>query len=159
MLKNNLWNRIFHKSKINKNKEQYTLYKKQHASGQKLLISIKNTKDLIHLLDLHKEAYKLGFINKNLSPDKYGMFRCKSIDTMTPHQVYLGGVWGLNTYAIPFWEQYVNEPYGVNGFGIDGNASIYAMVLNQYKNLLLSNIRAIYEESCTKIYSYEVCGY
>ena len=159
MLKNNLWNRIFHKSKININKEQYILYKKRYASGQKLLTSIQNTKDLVNLLDLHKEAYKLGFNNKNLSPNKYGMFRCKSIDTMTSHQVYLGGIYGLNTYAIPFWEQYIDEPFGVNGFGINENASIYAMVFNQYKNLLLSNIKAMYEESCVKIYTYEMCGY
>ena len=156
MKKNNFWNRIFHKNEVKANQKQYELYKEQYNTAQEFIVAIKHTKDLRTLFCLHKDAYGSGF-TKNLGPG--AMFRCSDIATMTPHQVFLGGIWGLNTNAIPFWEQYVDEPYGVNGFGIDENQSLYEMILNQYKNHLISNITAMYHIALKEIPEYENCGY
>lgn len=156
MKKNNFWNHIFHKKEIIVNQKQYKLYKKQVEIAQECIVTIRHTKDLITLLNLHKDIYGSGF-TKNLGPG--AMFRCSDIATMTPYQVYLGGIYGLNTYAIPFWEQYVNEPFGVNGFGIDKNTSLYEMILNQYKNHLISNITAMYNIALKEVSEYENCGY
>lgn len=156
MKKNNFWNHIFHKKEIIANQKQYELYKKQLATARQFITAIKNTKDLTNLLNIHKDAYGSGF-TLNLGPG--AMFRCKEIATMTPHQVYLGGIWGLNTYAIPYWEQYVDEPYGVNGFGIKEDQSLYEMILNQYKNHLISNISAMYNKALREVPEYESRGY
>lgn len=156
MKKNNFWNCLFHKNEVIANQNQYELYKKLFKTANDYIIAIKNTKDLITLLNLHKDIYGSGF-TKNLGPG--AMFRCSDIATMTPHQVFLGGIWGLNTNAIPFWEQYVDEPYGVNGFGIDENTSLYGMILNQYKNHLISNITAMYHIALKEIPEYESRGY
>ena len=156
--KNNFWNRLFHKNEVVTNQIQYELYKKQLTIAQQFLTGIKNAKDLNTLFNFHKSAYSSGF-TKNLGPCQYGMFRCSDITTMTPHQVFLGGIWGLNTNAIPYWEQYVDEPYGVNGFGIDENQSLYEMILNQYKNHLISNILAMYYTALKEIPEYESRGY
>lgn len=156
MKKNNFWNRIFHKNEVIANQNQYELYKKQFKTANDYVIALKNTKDLITLFNIHKDAYGFGF-TKNLGPGT--MFRCSDIATMTPHQVFLGGIWGLNTNAIPYWEQYVDEPYGVNGFGINENTSLYGMILNQYKNHLISNITAMYHIALKEIPEYESRGY
>ena len=156
MKENNFWNRLFHKKKIGANQKQYELYKKQFATAQQFITTIKAQKDLITLLNIHKDAYGSGF-TLNLGPG--AMFRCEEIVTMTPHQVYLGGIWGLNTYAIPYWEQYIDEPYGVNGFGIKADQSLYEMILNQYKNHLISNISAMYNKALREILEYELRGY
>lgn len=157
MKKNNFWNRLFHTSEITANQKQYELYKKQLTTAQQFITAIKNTKDLNSLLNIHKDAYGSGFDNKNLGPG--AMFRCQEIATMTPHQVFLGGIWGLTTNAIPFWEQYVDEPYGVNGFGIKEDQSLYEMILNQYKNHLISNISAMYNKALREVPEYESRGY
>lgn len=159
MKKNNFWNRIFHKKEVIANQKQYELYKKQFETAQEFIVAIKHTKDLRTLLNLHKDAYGSGFNHKNLGPDKYGMFRCKSISEMNAHQVYLGGIYGLNTCAIPYWEQYTDEPYGVNGFGINENQPLYELLLNQYKNHLISNITAMYHTALREIPEYESRGY
>lgn len=62
---------------------------------------------------------------------------------MTPDQIYLGGIWGLFTHSIPFWEE---DKYGCNGFGIDENLSLYEMIVDQYRKLLSSNIRAMFKK-------------
>ena len=156
MKKNNFWNRIFHKNEVIAYQNQYELYKKQFKTANDYIIALKNAKDLITLFNIHKDAYGSGF-TKNLGPG--AMFRCSDIATMTPHQVFLGGFWGLNTNAIPFWEQYVDEPYGVNGFGIDENRPLYGMILNQYRDHLISNIKVMYHIALIEIPEYESRGY
>jgi hypothetical protein len=156
MKKNNFWNRVFHTNEVTANQKQYKLYIKQLTVALQFIATIKVQKDLTNLLNVHKDAYGSGF-TLNLGPG--AMFRCKEIATMTPHQVYLGGIYGLNTYAIPFWEQYTDEPYGVNGFGIKEDQSLYEMILNQYKQHLISNIRAMYNKALKEIPEYELCGY
>ena len=66
-------------------------------------------------------------INKipSVCPDKYGVFRTKDIATMSPDEVFLGGICGLFTYNITTWELYKKT-----------DKEAYNIVLNQYYKLL-----------------------
>ena len=66
-------------------------------------------------------------INKipSVCPDKYGVFRTKDIATMSPDEVFLGGICGLFTYNITTWELYKKT-----------DKEAYNIVLNQYYRLL-----------------------
>lgn len=92
-----------------------------------LVRRINNSNSLLELLECHKFAWSQGFQNKNLGPNKYGMFRTNSIPEMTPEEVYLGNIWGLWTQNIPFWESCNDE-------------KVYKIIFNQYQRLLKSNI-------------------
>lgn len=157
MKNNNLWNRIFHRKEIEANKKQYELYKYQIEAAPEFISIVKNTKDLNTLLQLHKDIYASGFKCTNLGPGV--LFRNDDIAKLTPHQVFLGGIYGLNTYAIPYWEQYVDEPFGVNSFGIDEKRSLYEIILNQYKNHLISNIASLAEKARLAVNTYRICNY
>lgn len=148
-MKNNLWNRTFHKKEVLKTQNEYNTAHNLIKEAPTLLLQISNAQTLMRLLELHQRAYELGFRNNAI--DVNLTFRAKSIPTMTAHQVYLGGIYGLNTYALAFWEQYVNEPYGVNGFGIREDYPLYKIILNQYQSILTNAINSIVEESKIKI--------
>ena len=66
-------------------------------------------------------------INKvpSVCPDKYGVFRTKDIATMSPDDVFLGGICGLFTFNITTWELYKKT-----------DKEAYNVVLNQYYRLL-----------------------
>ena len=66
-------------------------------------------------------------INKvpSVCPDKYGVFRTKDIATMSPDDVFLGGICGLFTHNITTWELYKKT-----------DKEAYNIVLNQYSKLL-----------------------
>ena len=68
-------------------------------------------------------------INKvpSVCPDKYGVFRTKDIATMSPDDVFLGGICGLFTFNITTWELYKKT-----------DKEAYNIVLNQYYKLLKS---------------------
>ena len=159
MKNNNLWNNIFHKKEINKNKEQVSLYIKQLHNAPKILENIEVATSLKQLLNIHKDAWGSGFQNINLSPDKTGMFRCDSILTMTPDQVYLGGIYGLNTESIIFWENHKCDKYDVNNFGISADTMLYDIVLTQYKILLRTNIKKLYDLADKNLQYYRKKGY
>ena len=159
MKRNNIWNRLFHKAEIKENKKKMSIYVKQRETGQSFINAIKNCDSLITLIHIHKDAWGSGFQNKNIGPDPYGVFRTSDILTMTPCEVFLGGIYGLNTNPIPFWEQHKNDKYGCNGFGIDENDSLYEIILNQYKNLLLSNIRYMLKVADMNYPYYKGLGY
>lgn len=159
MKKNNIWNRLFHKSEIKKNKEKMAIYKNQLHAGQYLMDSIKEAKNLYTLLTIHKTAWGAGFQNINLSPCSYGMFRTSNILDMLPSEVYLGNIYGLNTHNIPFWEDHKEDKYGINGFGLRTDMLIYDIVLNQYKNILLHNIKALFEKAQKEYPKYKRLGY
>ena len=112
-------------------------FKKKETKKDKdcLLLSLEAADNLYELLELHKKAWELGYRNRNLAPDKFGMFRTKDIAEMHPNEVFLGGIYGLFTHPIPFWETNKNDD------GTDINT--YDIVLNQYKQLLISNIQII----------------
>lgn len=66
-------------------------------------------------------------INKapSVCPNKYGVFRTKDIATMSPDDVFLGGICGLFTFNITTWELYKKT-----------DKEAYNIVLNQYYKLL-----------------------
>ena len=159
MRKNNLWNRIFFKKAIQKNIKDAELQLTLSKNGARIINKIKKCDSLYVLLNIHKEAWLLGFQNENLGPDRYGMFRTENILTMKPEEIFLGGIWGLFTHAIPFWEERKSKPYGCNGFGIDPEISLYSIILDQYKNLLISNIDDIWCEAEKTLIVYKKAGY
>lgn len=69
------------------------------------------------------------------------MFRTKDIANMIAEEVFLGNIYGLWTFPIPEWEKRKEEKYGANGFGINPDIPLYNFPLNQYKQLLLQNLR------------------
>lgn len=159
MRKNNLWNRIFFKEEVRKNKEDAVLQHTLSKNGARIINAIEKCDSLYELMDIHKEAWIVGFQNENLGPDKNGMFRTESIPTMKPEEVFLGGIWGLFTHAIPFWEERKSQPYGCNGFGIDPETSLYNIILIQYKNLLCFHISNIWFKAETSLITYKKTGY
>lgn len=146
-MKNNLWNKIFRRKKLQE------FLKKCEESRQiigfytELEQKVKNALILSDLLTVHKEAWKLGFRNVNLGPCKWGMFRTEDILTMTPSEVYIGGIYGLVTQNIPFWEKHKDEDMSCNGFGIDENTKIYDLLMDRYRGILSSNFKAIKERA------------
>lgn len=159
MRKNNIWNRLFHNSEIKKSKEQLAIYKRQLNAGQNLIDSIKEAKSLYSLLQIHKTAWGAGFRSYNLNPCPHGMFRTHDILKMTPDEVYLGGIYGLFTKNIFFWENHKEDKYGVNGFGIRGDMLIYDIILNQYKQHLLYSIKSLFEIANKEYPKYKRLGY
>ena len=145
MRKNNWWNRIFHKKEIASNFSELAKVKSILAASDKLLYEIKNATTLEALLVWHKRAWRAGFQNENLCPDKYGMFRTNDINKMTIDEVFLGGIYGLWTFPISKWEN------------IDEQS--YAIVKSQYQNLLISNIIAIERQATTTLFTLAYKGY
>ena len=159
MRRNNMWNRIFHKKELEANLcnlKKYTIWSKR---GQEFINAIKVADSLVTLLAIHKDAWRTGFQNESIGPCSYGMFRTEDILTMTPKQVYLGGIWGLNTKSIPFWEDHKNELYGANGFFLNEKRHTYDMVLDQYKTILTSNIEYMNQLGEAELHLYEQAGY
>ena len=155
MKANNLFNRIFHKKKLAKLKKQATTYKQQLEHGTQIIDAIHKCNSLTELVELHKLAWVIGFKNENLAPQRYGMIRANSIESLTPNEVFLGGIWGLNTHSIPFWEEHKGDKYGANGFGIDPTYNLYTMILNQYKGLVESNVQLLYEKAVKEYPKYK----
>ena len=154
MKKNNFWNKLFFSSKIRDNKREMSLYTKQ--CSQRIIDALNKSNNLSTLMNIHKDAWQSGFQNKNLEPSYFGIFRTSDIPTMTPDQIYLGGIWGLEAKPIPFWEEHKDESYG---FGLDEDISLYAMIVNQYKSVLLSNIKVIYHNAQKEYNIFKQYGY
>lgn len=159
MRKNNLWNRIFFKEEVRKNMKDAVLQHTLSKNVGRIINAVEKCNSLEELLSIHKEAWIVGFQNENLGPDKYGMFRTESIPTMKPEEVFLGGIWGLWTHTIPFWEKRKSQPYGCNGFGIDPKISLYDIVMDQYKRLLIYNFKDIWCEAERLLVTYKKTGY
>ena len=104
-------------------------------------------------MNIHKGT---GFQNENIGPCPYGVFRTLDIPSMTPDQIYL---WGLVTKPVSFWEERKEDKYGCNGFGIDENLSLYEMIVDQYRKLLSSNIRAMFNKARNNYPYYKSLGY
>ena len=71
---------------------------------------------------------------------------------MVPGEVYLGNISGLNTHAIPYWEEHKEEKY--NDF-----KTVYDIVLSQYKQLLRSNINYLFAVAKSELPVYRRLGY
>lgn len=159
MRKNNLWNRLFHKADVTLTKNQCETYKHHAAKAKEYIEQVKSMDDLESLFLFHKQLWEEGFQSLTLKPSLYGMFRCDNILDMQTDQVFLGGIWGLNTANIPFWESKREDLYGVNGFGIKESTPIYTIIVAQYRNALINGISTCYYEAQAKIPVYEKYGY
>lgn len=142
ILKHNLWNRIFHRNTLKRQRSLYWKNKALVSSYPKIKEEIENATDLLQLLAAHKLAWVYGFRNNNLGPCEFGMFRTESIPDMTPDEVYLGNICGLWTFPLREWQ---------NKRGSEN----YNTVVSQYKNLLLSNVAHIVRVAKDYIYHYE----
>lgn len=159
MKKNTTWNRLFHKAKVQENMKQMSIYTKQCLEGQRFLDAIESCTSLLTLINIHKDAWGAGFQNVNIGSCPYGIFRALDIPSMTPDQVYLGGIYGIVTKPISFWEKHKKDKYGCNGFGIDENRSLYEMILCQYKRLLSTNIYVMFNKARSNYSYYKSLGY
>ena len=142
-IKDNLFNRSFRKSQLEEQRTKYQKVSQEVEKADSFLRAVAKCDSLIQMVAIHKDIWGSGFRNKNIGPDEYGMFRTKDIPTMKPEEVFLGNIFGLWTFAIPEWENNRNALYGANGFGINPGTRTYDLVLNQYRNLLQSNLMAI----------------
>ena len=149
MKQDNFFNRFFFKETLKEEKEKYEKCKSLVGHFSELDERIGASKTLEGVLDLHKKAWGLGYQNSNLAPCEYGMFRTQDISTMKPEEVFLGNVYGLWTFPIPKWENQKTEMY-------DKDISVYDVVLNQYKRVLHSNVKAIYREAKDLVEEYEI---
>jgi len=158
-LKNNWWNRLFHSKKIKANielkkkcqklvDEAHDFIKKigyvTYTPGDLNSAQVTGATSLLEVMEIHKELWAAGFQHENIGPCHSGMYRCKSIETMRPEDVYIGGnLYGLNTHNIPFWDEYMNEEKTCGGYTIYSYLTVYQIVLQRYKQQLSSNIRTI----------------
>lgn len=172
--KNTWWNRLFHKEDVKANIERKKRAERlislasgyiqkigevTYTEGDKDSAKVKGSTSLLDVLSIHKEAWANGFQNKNIGPCSHGMYRCKTIETMTPSQVFLGDIFGLYTKNIEFWEGYKNEGRTGGGFPIYEYLTDYQIVLMQYKKQLSSNIKAIAENAEKELDQLKKLGY
>ena len=117
------------------------------------LNNLSKCKTLTNILEVHKKAWRDGVRNSNIGPCEYGMYRTKDIATMSPSEVFLGGIYGLFTKNINFWEsQGYDAPYGANGFGIDPEIKLLGnIIVPQYRSQLQSNFEAIKKRCETEL--------
>ena len=75
---------------------------------------------------------------------------------MKPEEVYLGDIYGLWTFSIPIWEQQKDNKYGegASAWGLSPDVTLYEIVCNQYRNLLVSNVRAVRKEAEVSLEQY-----
>ena len=151
-IKNNKWNRIFHRNTIKSCQRKANIYLTQCLEGQNFIEAIDKAETLGQLLNLHKDAWGSCFQCNNLAPCSWGIFRTKSIENMVPGEVYLGNISGLYTHAIPYWEEHKEEKY-------DDFKTVYDIVLTQYKQILLSNINYLFTIAKQELPAYRRLGY
>lgn len=132
-MKNNLYNKIFHPCKLKAYRDEA---KKLRGWLPHLLQDLSEAKTFEDLVTIHKFAWEKGFQNENLGPCEWGMFRTNSIPEMSFGEIYLGGIYGLNTHNIPWWNSHKEEPYSEH-------RTCFEVVFNQYRNHLRSNFQAI----------------
>lgn len=143
ILKHSLWNRIFHRKALKKQRTLYWRTKALVSNYLKIKEEIENSIDLLQLLAAHKKAWVYGFRNDNLGPCEFGMFRTESIPDMTSNEVYLGNINGLWTFTLREWQ---------NKRGSED----YNVIVFQYKNHLLSNVINIAQTAKDYVYQYEM---
>lgn len=136
-------------------KEQYIRCQNLINCSYDIQVEIDGCQTLVELLHVHKDLWNKGFQNFNLGPCSWGMFRTKSIPNMHPSEVFLGGIWGLSTRNIPFWEAYSDEDMSGNGFGLDDSTKIYDLIMNQYRRLLWLNVEDLTNKAKDYVREYE----
>lgn len=68
------------------------------------------------------------------------------------NEVYIGGIYGLNTLTIAEWEDCKEEPY-------DSEQTCYDIILCAYKRLLKSNIIALTDNAKLLVEEYKQNNY
>lgn len=173
-IKNNLWNRLFHAKDVKANVELKSRLQKlvnlapdfisrigyvSYQEGDEDSARVTGSTSLMDLLSIHKEVWAVGFQNRSLGPCPYGIFRTESIPDMKPQEVFLGDIWGLFTKNIPFWEQSKKEGKTGGGFVIYKYLTVYQIILDQYKSILASNVKAIANDAEDQLEDLKRLGY
>lgn len=122
-------------------------YTKCHHRKLELLAELTLAKKFDEELTLIQTLGQLYYFNKKLinafyarcnkapmlCPNKYGIFRCESLSTISPDNIFLGDINGLWTNTLTEWMK-SNEPEDIR------------IVLNQYYNILNRGIYFIIED-------------
>lgn len=122
-------------------------YTKCHHRKLELLAELTLAKKFDEELTLIQTLDKLYYFNKKLinafytrcnkapmlCPNKYGIFRCESLSTISPNDIFLGDINGLWTDTLKEWIK-SNEPEDVR------------IIQNQYYNILNRGIYFIIED-------------
>ena len=156
ILKENLWNKCFHRDILAEQKAKYNQALALRGFFPEIMQRLKDCNDLIVLLNIHKDAWLKGYRNENLGPCRYGMFRTKDIMDMKPEEVFLGDIYGLWTNPITEWEQHRSDTMAGNGWGIDPNIRVYDLICGQYRRILKANIIKLRDEALAYIIDYEL---
>lgn len=140
-VKDNWWNRLFHRKMLRMQRIRHKLHKADFYIRQ-----IQQCQELGELLVLHRQLWKDGFRKGNIRPNKYGMFRTADIAHMQAEEVYLGNIYGLWTFSIPDWERMKGKTFGLNAWGIPEDTTLGQIVAGQYRDILLSSMKAMRRE-------------
>ena len=156
VLKQTLWNRIFHKKRLQEQQQEVERLKQIVKSANDFLQQLNLCTDLQMMVHLNKDIWGCGIRNKYIGPCEYGMFRTKDILTMKPEEVYLGDIYGLWTFSIPIWEQQKGNKYGESAatWGLSPDITLYEIVCDQYRNHLVSNVTVIRNEAIASLEKY-----
>jgi len=151
-VRNNLWNKIFHFKKLEAYKEWKEKANAIIGWNKQLNQDLGRAKTLQELINVHKHAWNVGYRNSGLSPCSWGMFRYDVISELTLDNLYLGDIWGLWTNTGRFWEEHKDETMAGNGFGIDPDKKVYDLIMQQYRQLLRSNINFIANNTAKELF-------
>ena len=149
-----LWNRIFHKKELQEQRQERERLKHLIETADDFIEQLNMCNDLRILLHIHKDMWGSGIRNRNLGPNSCGMFRTEDILQMKAEEVFLGDIYGLWTFTIPEWEKEKENKYGSNSWGINPDTTVYELVVKQYRNLLMSNVKAIKKEAEATLQEY-----
>ena len=151
VLKENLFNRIFRRTKLQKQRDEKMRLESVVEKIDLYVPKVQECQNLYVMLELHKSMWNDGIRNTYLGPNQYGFFRCKDIAKMSPEEVYLGNIYGLWTKSIPQWEEVKDHKFGVNLYGIEADTTIYQLMLYQYRFVLTSNMQLIKQQSIERL--------
>lgn len=132
----------------------------------KWLQQVSHTPDsLYQLMVTHKRMWKEGVQHQNFGPDRYGMFRTDSIENLSLDNLYLGNVYGIWTNKASVFEtpefKYVGGTSAAVADDSKGKelTDEYKKICAQYRNHLISNLRAMKSNIYDHGYSREkVCA-
>ena len=159
IIRDNMFNRLFHCHQVKEQHETLRKHKALVCATPSFLQALEECSTLQEVLNIHKDLWGSGFQNIHIGPCSTGFFRTKDILSMTPDEVFLGNIYGLWTYNIPDWEKRRDKRIGVNGFGVDEDYSLYKIILDQYRNRLIFNVRGICEQAKEYIADYEAVNH
>lgn len=131
--------------KQNKDKKKKKNILSSLMKKEKNLIDFRNRLDSMHslmdMINIHKDIYReFKFPALEVSP--WGHFRASSVEELDANNVYLGGIYGLFTNTVAYWELNKNSKYGVNNFGVNPEVFNYTLIRDQYYMIMSNAINA-----------------